>query len=540
MYITKYWHYNFTFPLFNYKFDILNVEPLTMHNFQILHIILMMASFLVVVGLLYRVAILTLFSGYLYVFLLEKANYSDFHYLLLLGLFLLLLVDANVAYSLDNMLYYRNKETLVPVWQLRLFQFQFAIIVFYTGVSKLLNVDWINRAEPLKTLIFTGSIDNPYPLLPLYFSIEQENILSYILSYVLILTELLAPMLLGSKLNFACIIIINFWGLANMNFGDISRTKFYTVLLLGVNCLWNGAMFSFLFTIGNKVASLCKFEYKGIKGYKNSLWKLLPLLLGLFLVLSQISLPLRPIISEQSTGIDSDWTGQDYMFSWREHINLQGMILRYEIMNDQQERTYMYSSKNQKLLRLTDNQRLKTKFDPNLSIQFIDKYIVPLMEKGFQKKMNSITIDSWKSVNGRPYQRYINSSLNFYQEDIEHTDLILPTIPEVNTIEWLKYLNEFKEDLANDQREVLFFADTPGNTFQAMLKQNTVFFGIVLLKGEVEVDTSEPLQFKPEIGEYEELPWDFWHSIHTVGDEPSCWAYVFTYPSSGSFEESFR
>jgi hypothetical protein len=93
-------------------------------------------SFLIMIGVLYRVAAVLFFFAFTYIFLLDQARYLNHFYLVILVSFLLMLVPANA----------RWRDT-VPAWALWLFLLQFEVMYIYAGLVKI-NPDWL-RLEPM-------------------------------------------------------------------------------------------------------------------------------------------------------------------------------------------------------------------------------------------------------------------------------------------------------------------------------------------------------------------------------------------------------
>jgi len=256
-----------------------------------------------------------------------------------------------------------------------------------------------------------------------------------------------------------------------------------------------------------------------------------------------IILPLRPYIYSYISQNDPDWLNEGYHFSWRESTNFEDVLLRYDVQIDDDERISVVPSFELKGIRLNNAQLDRLRRDPDLLKQFIEKFIKPYYRITDQE-ITSIIIDSWKSLNGRPYQRFINPSIDFLNENYSvldgHSKWILPQIPEVNTLPWLQYLEAVRDQWADQRSEVMFFADLPGYEFQAKFRQVTVFLALVLLKGEIILDIDKKPIRSPAIGEYVEIPWETWHTIKTIGNQPSCWVYLYSFPSSKPFRYSIN
>jgi hypothetical protein len=121
--------------------------------------VLALLATLMAVGLFYRLAAWGFFLGFTYLFLLDEANYLNHNYLICLLSFVLAIVPAQSAWSLDA--WRRRKQTgtptspiqpcydgTVPNWSILLLRTQVTLVYFFAGVAKL-NYDWLVREEPL-------------------------------------------------------------------------------------------------------------------------------------------------------------------------------------------------------------------------------------------------------------------------------------------------------------------------------------------------------------------------------------------------------
>ena len=106
------------------------------------------AGLLVATGFLYRAAAPALFVLFAYVFLLDKANYLNHFYLVMIIAFLLACLPAHRSTSLDALRSPRIRSENVPVWMHWLIRFQVGVPYFYAGIAKL-DPDWLG-GEPLR------------------------------------------------------------------------------------------------------------------------------------------------------------------------------------------------------------------------------------------------------------------------------------------------------------------------------------------------------------------------------------------------------
>ncbi len=161
------------------------------------------AGILVSLGLFYRLAIVALAVSYTYFFLLEQAVYMNHYYLILLLAWLLSLMPAHRAYSLDR---WRGATVAatVPQWCVLLLRLQLFIVYFYGAIAKV-NPDWL-RGEPMYSELVRRGEDVPeiahrFPpallayaiaysglavdaVIPILLSIRRSRWLGYALAFV--------------------------------------------------------------------------------------------------------------------------------------------------------------------------------------------------------------------------------------------------------------------------------------------------------------------------------------------------------------------
>lgn len=117
---------------------------------------LAVAALLVALGLFYRWACAAFLCGFLYVFLLDEADYQNHLYLIALLAGLLILVPAHRALSLDAWRKPALRSRTIPTWTLWILRFQLAVPYTIGGINKL-SYDWLARAEPMTTWLREGT-----------------------------------------------------------------------------------------------------------------------------------------------------------------------------------------------------------------------------------------------------------------------------------------------------------------------------------------------------------------------------------------------
>lgn len=117
-----------------------------------LHFLAMAAlGLLVACGCLYRLASLLWAAGFTYVFLLEKTNYQNHYYLMLLIGWWMPWLALHRAVSVDAAWRPALVENTVPAWNLWVLRFHLALPYFFGGVAKL-DADWLS-GMPMRQML---------------------------------------------------------------------------------------------------------------------------------------------------------------------------------------------------------------------------------------------------------------------------------------------------------------------------------------------------------------------------------------------------
>jgi hypothetical protein len=177
----------FTYYGFNW------VKPWPGRGMYIHFFVLGLAAACVMVGFLYRIAAPVFFLAFIYAFLLDQTRYLNHLYLVCLISFLMCLLPAERAFSVDALLRRKIRLTVVPAWTLWLLRAQVGIPYFYGGIAKL-NSDWIHGGEPMRTWL------SPLSRVPGFGAIFASEWVVY--SFViggLMLDLLVAPLLLWRR-----------------------------------------------------------------------------------------------------------------------------------------------------------------------------------------------------------------------------------------------------------------------------------------------------------------------------------------------------
>ena len=165
--------FHFAYPGFHW------LPVLPPHGIEAVVVLLALGGLMLALGFLYRIAALTVFLswGYLYAIESTRTYWMSYHYLELLVTFLLIWMPSARRLSIDAWIARRKspKEALssslkrhplhpsnaVPLWTLFLLRGQLVIAYFYAGVAKL-NADWLLDAQPVRYYLSQARWINDY------------------------------------------------------------------------------------------------------------------------------------------------------------------------------------------------------------------------------------------------------------------------------------------------------------------------------------------------------------------------------------------
>ena len=349
---------------------------------------LFVAAIMVAVGLFYRVAIISLFILYSYIFLLDAARYLNHFYLIILMAFVLSLVPAHQCFSLDA---WRKKyaHTSIPRWALLALIALMEVMLIYAGLVKISD-DWLS-AKPLS---FWLSSRTDTPLIGQFLGWESVH---YLASYFAIAVHLVgAPLLLIPKtrwIAFLCYAI--FHGLNSMFF-NIGVFPLLTLLAttLFLSPSWPRRWI--------RVTGRSKKSQFAVTPGTSATQAVL---MG-FLVL-QIVLPLRHYLYPG----DVLWTDEGHRFSWRMKLREKNGIAVFYIRDPSTGQTWTVD--NSRYLKPRQIDKVATR--PDLALQYAH-YLASIWRT--EKGVDNPDVRAWNAVelNGRPAALLINPGVNLAEQ----------------------------------------------------------------------------------------------------------------------------
>lgn len=136
--------FHFTYPGFEW------VQPLPSPWMHLVFAAMGLAAGAIAIGYRHRVAAVVFSLGLAYVELIDRTNFLNHYYWMVLTAGLLVFLPVDRMWSLDSRLGRVADAGWVPAWVVWLLRFQVGMVYFFAGVAKL-NADWLLHAEPLAT-----------------------------------------------------------------------------------------------------------------------------------------------------------------------------------------------------------------------------------------------------------------------------------------------------------------------------------------------------------------------------------------------------
>lgn len=127
------------------------VQPFSLNGMRLFFLGMSLLGVSVASGLIYRITAPLLALAFTYFLLLDRTNYQNHYYLLMLLGYVMAILPAHRLCSIDAVIWPALRSETVPAWTLHLLRFHVALPYFFGGVAKL-NADWFAGA-PLRQML---------------------------------------------------------------------------------------------------------------------------------------------------------------------------------------------------------------------------------------------------------------------------------------------------------------------------------------------------------------------------------------------------
>lgn len=335
----------FITPSFTFSFiDFPWLQPLPGNGMYFYFFIMGCFGIMVMLGFKYRFAI----GGYALmwstVYFMQKSNYNNHYYLLVLLCFIMFLMPANRAYSLDAKYNPDFRSFTCPNWCRIIFIIQIGIVYTYGGIAKL-NPDWLSTESI--AILLRGKAD-----LWLVGKVLQEKWTHWIIAIGGAAFDLfITPLLLWKRTRKFAFGLSIFFHLFNS-----------AVFQVGIFPFMGIAMCIFFFPPDTIRRLFFRNRLPVADAAIYPMDKKLIIVLS-FWVLLQVSLPMRHWFFPG----DVNWTEEGHRLSWRMMLRSKSGYVNFKVVNPANDSTFMVDQ----LLHLTRDQRHNVATKPDMCWQYI-------------------------------------------------------------------------------------------------------------------------------------------------------------------------
>jgi hypothetical protein len=362
----------------------------------------------VALGLFYRFSIIALTVIFAYFFLLDRAQYLNHNYMVILYGALLCVMPAGRAFSLDALIFPQVRTLVIPRWPVSAIKLQTEIILIYAGWVKIAD-DWL-RGEPLKTWL-QNDTDKIF-----YGFLFQYDTAFVIAAWGTILLHMLgAPLLLWRRTRLAVFLIYAFFHWSNAQLFNIGIFPWITLAITTIFFApdWPQRL---LFRIFGKVDGIS--EPKPLAAAKFRLNPTLSAGLAIWFAV-QVYLPERQLLFDNNVA----WTGDGHRFSWRMRIYTRDREGFFRIVSE--DGTESWEAYPTDIMEWRQARNVLAR--PDIAWMFAQRLKEIWADRGYDNVR--VYADIQVSLNGRPMQPFIDPKVDLAAvpwENFNKTDWILP------------------------------------------------------------------------------------------------------------------
>lgn len=369
------------------------LQPLPGEGMIYYYLIMGSLGVFVMLGLFYRPAILGYFVLWTLAYWMQKTNYNNHYYLLVLLTGIAVFLPAQRYFSLDVVRGAVKRQNLVPQWTSLVFVGLLFIVYSYAALAKV-QPDWL-QAIPIKIWFASkGEIFLVGPLL-------VTDWFPYVVAYGGILFDgLIIPAIWWSKTRKFALVVALFFHLFNSLVFQIGIFP-YLMLFMSVFFFDPLQVRQFFFPKDKQDLSPDVERYPT----QRKPYKLLvvPAMAVFFIVM--ILLPIRHHLYPGNV----NWTEEGHRMSWRMMLRTKSGKASFKVvLPDGREITHLPQ------MELTPKQVAAMSTRPDMVWQYAQYLKKQYLNEG-QPEV-SIYADVWASLNGRPYQRLIDSEVDLGRE----------------------------------------------------------------------------------------------------------------------------
>ncbi len=369
------------------------VRPLGEIGMYVLYGVMFLASVGVMLGYRYRLSSALFFLSFTYVELIDKTNYLNHYYFVSLIAFLLCIVPAHGALSMDVRTGRIEKLRTVPAWMVDIFKLQVGILYFFAGIAKL-NPYWIIEAMPLRMWLPTKS---HFPLIGPLLEMPET---AYLFSWGGAAYDLfIAFFLLYRPTRFWAYLTVGFFHLMTAALFQIGMFPYIMIFLTTI--FFSDPVHHRFHDYLRRLIPIG--ESSGAVAYRLTSRLMYPILVLFFTI--QLLMPFRYLMYEAPLF----WAEQGYRFSWRVMLMEKAGAATFRVEDSEGRIEYVSNYDH-----LTAQQEKMMATQPDMILQYAHHLAAHYTAQGWIEPR--VYCDSRVSLNGRRSQPLVDTNVNLAAE----------------------------------------------------------------------------------------------------------------------------
>lgn len=411
-FIANGWVYDlYVVPKFYFKYY--GFEWVTVPSEQWVYLLfglMLLASIGIVLGAFYKISAFGFALIFTYIELFDQTNYLNHYYFVSLMSFLLAMLPAHKALSIDAAFGITSKIDKVPYYTIFVLQLQLGILYFFAGVAKL-NYDWLIEAKPLIIWL------KPFENWPVFGSILTKDWVAYAFSWFGAIYDLsIAFFLWNSRTRFVAYFAVVAFHILTWLLFPIGVFPFVMIVSTTIffSEKWHKKVATFIIKLFSKNANLFSGGPKTSPLPTN---KILNVILVVFFTI-QLLLPFRYLLYPGKLF----WTEQGYRFSWRVMLMEKSGTIFFTVKDPISGKTGEYNANDI----LTPQQYKMMATQPDLILQFAHFIANEYKAQGYDSIQ--VFADSYVSLNGSGSKTFVNPKVNLaaVQRSLKPIEYLMP------------------------------------------------------------------------------------------------------------------
>jgi len=385
------------FPYLGFEWVVALGSP----GMEILYAAMTLAAVGIAIGAFYRTSAVTFFLVFTYVELIDKTYYLNHYYFVSLVAFLLCLVPAQAAWSVDQRRAPDRYPTTVPQWMLDIFKLQIGILYVYAGIAKI-RPEWLLDAMPMR--LWMPANDT----LPVIGPLMTIRWMPWAFSWAGMLYDLTIPFFLLWRRSrpYAYATVLLFHTMVGMMF----QIGVFPLVLMAMTLVF------FVDKPSSPGTSLLAAR-SSLLSHRSTLLAARCSLLITFFVL-QLLIPWRYLLYPGNLL----WTEEGFRFGWRVMLVEKAGTATFTVTDRRTGRSGVVNNREF----LNDHQEKQMSFQPDMILQFAHFLHDHYQQRGVQDPI--VSAEVWVTMNGAPSRPLVDPGVDLSRETLgfHHYSWVLP------------------------------------------------------------------------------------------------------------------